>query len=154
MKIRNGFVSNSSSSSFIIGVGIATDNENIKRLKEFGNRDVEVVPLVEVISGEHTSWDGSYNSSKDTYTMESFTYSEAIVKNLCDKYEINNDAVLVKFYHSSGDDCDFWNEDYDEYDYDIDFDFFDDRTQDAVSKCESLTDEGTFNWCYGAGRNG
>ena len=156
MKVRTGFVSNSSSSSFIIGVGIATDKDAIAELEKIKGWELELLPLSEVVAQEHNnSWSGDgYNAELDRFKISSFQYSDESVSGVEKSYLKHPEGVIVKISLCEGDDSDFWNEEWSEYDYDIDLDFFEESTQELVGKCEDLSDVGTFSWHYGAGRNG
>ena len=157
MKKRTGFVSNSSSSSFIIGVGIATDKDSIQKLKDSKNSDLTIYPLVDVINNEHSSWGERYDFKNDNYTVESFTYQSVTASDINKTFVENPGAVLVKFEDSGGgDDSDFaiYDEDdnFIEYDYDIDMDHFGQSTINTIAECEELCD--SFDYEYGAGRDG
>ncbi len=159
MKTRTGFVSNSSSSSFIIGVGLVLkDKEDSVRAiigkETYGSK---IIPLTDIIGGEHDvgRWGGDGFHTKragGTYVVESFQESEVCVSNIYDIYEKNPDASLLVLDGGGGDDSDFW--DGDEYDYDIDLDFFEEEELVVYSTIldENLVLGGDVH--YGAGRNG
>lgn len=153
MKTRQGFVSNSSSSSFIVGVGKiksldafkkwASENK-IKLDKEYG--DISVKSTSDILKGsfefriadnkiyveEPTNYGGSvsitFNSSGDDY------------------------YCIVHLGNDEGD-CSFENE-YGDLDYDISSDYFVGEQAsilEMLSSGELLEDT---NYSFGAGRNG
>ena len=84
----------------------------------------------------------------NTATVESFNYHSASIDN------IEKDDTILVMYHSGGDE-NLWNEDGDEYDYDVDLDFFDDaavRLFNAIIEGGNGLESGDAT--YGAGYNG
>jgi len=146
MKVRNGFVSNSSSSSFILGIAKVTDE---KKLREYIDENKLQGLTIKKVKDINDSWDVSKTETK--ISMESFTYDIVEVN-----YESEEDTI-VYYEECEGDDSDFWNEDdgWGEYDYDIDLDFFSQGMIDVydlfLSKDAGIVDA---NVTYGAGRNG
>jgi len=145
MKIRQGFVSNSSSSSFIIGIAKI---EDLEKFKNWANSftDVKYKKISDIVN----SWDIFKDSEK--IVIEAFTGDEVQlnIKGLSEDdyvayFDICNNEGDSYFY---GD-----NDDYD-IDYDIDSDFFDAEQQNLIS--EFSEDNGLSNVIlnYGAGRNG
>ena len=142
MKIRSGFVSNSSSSSFIIGLA------NVK--EEKGD-------FVFDIPREENNWlveNLPYNVSVKEYngkyrlTMDSFTSAEVSVDVelrdgvlLLDDYGPDEDEYF-SYYDSEGD----WLG----YDYDVDLEDFEEKSQEKYQQILEANGEAT----YGAGRNG
>jgi hypothetical protein len=111
MKIRNGFVSNSSSSSFIIGIARVSDEEKLnKYIKDNNISNVDIVDLDYI----KKAWD--INIRNNSISLESFM-TDVTTK------IISDDDKFILLDYMGGDDSDFWNGDY--YDYDIDLTFFD-----------------------------
>ena len=148
MKIRNGFVSNSSSSSFIIGIGNSTNDKTGKLfwMDEYGDFTLDDKPL-----DKWSDVQVSNTDKDDVYklTIESFTYSEVSCLAKLGDY--------VTILNSSGPDGDSYFSVYDSngewqyYDYDnIDIDDFDLNDQATYDYINSIG--GQVN--YGAGRNG
>ena len=141
MKIRNGFVSNSSSSSFIIGIARITNEKKLREYIERNNiTNVNIIDLENI----KNSWELNIRDNK--VYLESFVSDiSTTIKNDTDKF------VYLDSY--SGNDSDFWNGD--EYDYDIDLDFFDSDEIPAYElfhmKNIGIVDADTS---YGAGRDG
>lgn len=153
MKIRNGFVSNSSSSSFIIGVANLEEAKEItKEVKKYSfvldstkihndyysHGNYIITPTGVEIDVEVLS-DGRYK-----LTIESFTYStvSCIAK---------DGDTIIALYETQGDDSDFWNEDIGQYDYDnvCISDFY-----PEVIKAYDFINDSKGETNYGAGRNG
>ena len=154
MKIRNGFVSNSSSSSFIVGVAKISDyNKFQERLKEIGIHIDSYELMIKSISDvrndnifECRYFDGNFH-------VESFSSSAGInVKEMID----TDLLFIVNIANNEGD-----NEFMDSYDGDMDYNigldffyknqqelykmFFDEQSGLDITKCD-------IN--YGAARNG
>lgn len=150
MKFRNGYVSNSSSSSFIIGVAIVPSDrvEEAKKLADVASWHADLVSVPDAIErGEH--WGDGLDTEKDTYTMSSFTYDEIVVKGVMDAYE-KDQGVMILTLSGSGDEPEL-DEDGWEYNYDaVDMDWFGKHVNDVAHFIQELGGDFT----YGAGRNG
>ena len=146
MKIRNGFVSNSSSSSFIIGVAKVSDVSEAQAFLatlKMNGYDARIEKVSEL--------DRVYDAklSGDTVSVESFMYTDVSVSGVTPE-----DHVLV-MYHQEGDDYSFWDEDGEYYDYDIDLDFFEETAialYHAIIAGSNGLEAGQAT--YGAGRDG
>ena len=151
MKVRNGFVSNSSSSSFIIGVAKINDlNKLRKYMSDKGisaEYDLSILSKVDILNNKPWRLDVRNNQA----SIESFTGSGV-------RLDIEKLALLdtvLTYYYTGHDDNDFWNGD--EYDYDIDLSLFDTNEQniyDMFKDKDSGLDVSTSQVTYGAGRNG
>jgi len=157
MKIRTGFVSNSSSSSFMIGIAKIEDRDKFDSwLKD--NDDIKVC------SDSPFSHDAlkickvkdvhEYYKKSDRITVESFLYGDASI--LLDKLNEEDELAIFDYIGDEGDgQFQFGHERYDyECDYDIDLDFFDKEYQDTFNGLSKENGLSMISKTYGAGRNG
>lgn len=152
MKYRAGFVSNSSSSSFIIGVAVVPSDrvEEAVKLQEAASWSVNVIDIPEALETGMSSWDNDgYDADHDVYKITSFNYDEVSIRGIMDMYE-KDQGIRIIVLEGSG--CDpTYNEDSWEYDYDaVDYDWFSKSQQNVASFIESLGGQVSI----GAGRNG
>jgi len=153
MKIRNGFVSNSSSSSFIVGVAKINDyNEFTQYIRDNNiklNYDIKVMTLSDII--KENNYDLHYNNDK--IHVESFQTEASLDIKDCKDEDL---FLIVNICNNEGD-SDFMTSDYDDIDYDIDISFFnnsDKKVYDAFYNNESGLDLNKSKVYFGAGRNG
>ena len=150
MKIRTGFVSNSSGSSFLIGVSVVKNiNKCMKYIKDNDIKNTTIKTFKDMKN--ESSW--TYSISEDKIIVDSFDYSEVSVKT---KGLKDTDFILTYvFFGNEGDNIFYENG---EMDYDIDLDFFDDSEQRGMAMLSDPEDAGLIkdktDWTYGAARNG
>ena len=153
MKVRNGFVSNSSSSSFIVGIAKIKDYDKFQNyLRENSitlGYDVKVITFANMLKD---GWDTKIIDDK--IIVESFQTDARVSTN-----DLRGDELffVVNKSNNEGDSA-FSNDDgYWELDYDIDLSFFDssDRSiYNAFFDEKSGLDLEKSDVSFGAGRNG
>jgi len=149
MKIRSGFVSNSSSSSFILGIAEVLDEGKLRAyMKKHNIQESYDVKIVD----ENDTYEHIYSTVK--VNKDGVATADNWATDVSTK--LQNQPAKIFVLNTSGhhDDCDFWNGDW--YDYDIDLsDFGDDKQMlyNMFSDPESgLSMDGQVT--YGAGRDG
>ena len=160
MKLRTGFVSNSSSSSFIQGLAVVTDVDKVKKWMDETGIDLDM----ELMSNLAGKWDAPNIAGSEVY-MDDFNGGrlsiniEQIDLDLPDDMRAKallaqgDNPFIVWFSDSGGDPS--YDEEYGEYDYDVGLDFFDNksvRLYEAFTKGIPGTVGGQAT--YGAGRDG
>lgn len=159
MKIRNGFVSNSSSSSFIIAIAAVKDIAKFdKYMKDNKLKDSELHIMTYGEIKENRPYDIEKVTDKEL-TIESFAYSTVSVKpeNLKDR-----DSVVFYYYCGNEGDyafCDQGDDPWDSYpEYDISSSFFDTMPKAIMDMFfdpeASGLDKDNCQCTYGAARNG
>jgi hypothetical protein len=157
MKTRSGFVSNSSSSSFIIGVGVVKDKDWFKESKGAFERmyDFSYATVKDVREGnaDDLGYSANINRRGDDIIVEVESFTGDCVSIVITPDTPDEDIVLIYDGGGSMDgDHYFYDEDSWDYDYNVDFDDFqDDEKEYATIFCSDKVD-GSFS--YGAGRNG
>lgn len=146
MKIRHGYVSNSSSSSFLIGVAKVKDRDKVEELIK-DTYGAQILSIKDYLSGKSEFWGLEMNGN--SLTLESFDSTQVTVKDLS-----SLDEVLI-YETSGGDESDFWNEEYEEHDYDIDLDHFPENVQKIFMSIQQGADGlEPGQAAFGAGRDG
>jgi len=158
VKKRQGFVSNSSSSSFIVGAG------KIKNLDEFNKwakknaidaqsgiyTDVSIHTTTELLSCGNWSFGIGGESEKSILWVEEPTNYGGKINAKFDP--AGDDHYCVVYISNDEGDYPFWNGE--DYEYDIDSDYFEGK-QAAILEMlasEDLLENSIHS--YGAGRNG
>ena len=154
MKIRDGYVSNSSSSSFIIAIAKVTDLTKFSK-KFFTDKqshngiDCILLPTFTVLETRDNNW--TYEFKDNKIVVESFNDTSVEMEVTPDS-EAKNHYFIANITNDEGDHC--FLDKFDDLDYDIDKDFFygwqrkllDEMTpENGVEKAEIR---------FGAGRNG
>ena len=151
MKIRQGHVSNSSSSSFIIGLGIVPAN----KLEEFKTRfPNNLVNLSELVSKEKQDWWGvRYDPKRDLVKVSSFNDYEITISDITGilNKDIFAHALMIDDSGAEPEyDEDSWEYNYD--DVEMDEEWFDKEQLDVVNAIFSECDKGQA--VCGGGFNG
>jgi hypothetical protein len=138
MKISQSFISNSSSSSFIATVAVVIDEQKFDAFEKHVGHTYEKKSFEEFekLKGRW-GWPGDF---------EDCLFVNPVTEDLKDK-------KFIYHYEKSGDDSDFLNADGDEYNYDIDLDFFSEEAQDIYSADEENGLK-ILGQTYYAGRDG
>jgi len=150
MKIRNGFVSNSSSSSFIIGIGKISDMSKASKLNEKSSWGKYIVRYEDIMLGLKTR-NYLYEVQNDRIYVSSFSGASVSLP-----FDCGADYFIVDLTH--GDEHEDFNS-CDEnggwigYNYDIDEDFFPEELRELLHLGEEQGLE-TYEATFGAGYNG
>ena len=160
MKIRNGFVSNSSSSSFIIGIAAVADVDTCKKyleennIKTDGYDDPKLVQFKDI--KKNRPYDIEETMDKEI-TIESFDYSTVSIN--VDKLDDDDYILYYSYAGNEGDSRFYTGDDYcGDLNYDIDYDFFSKKEKASMSMFfdpdAAGLNKAECEVYLGAGRNG
>ncbi|MCF7924312.1 MAG: hypothetical protein K9L64_04295 [Candidatus Izimaplasma sp.] len=153
MKIRTGFVSNSSSSSFIIGFFEVKDTN---KFNDYLTRSM-------ISEYDYLLFKGSdlnNNDFKDRYAYRiEINEEEIVIRNFQtdihierDKIDAEKNYMVLNYEGNEGDDT-FWNESYQDYEYDIDLSYFKGTPYGGLLDLNNEVIQ-HIDYLIGAGRNG
>lgn len=111
MKIRSGFVSNSSSSSFIIGVGLVRPGKEKEVAEIYGENSIE--SLMDMITEIHhrPRWGVPQVDDNGTISLEAFGYHSVEVSRVWDKLkELGLDDINIVHFNERGDEPEYDDE--------------------------------------------
>lgn len=143
MKIRNGFVSNSSSSSFLIAVGKIN---NRTAFEEYVEKNECVVCVVEY----HEDFDAFIGSNWRGEVIDNILSVESFDGSIL-SIEMDKDSQYYSYRYIGDEGDGEFSHDY-EMRYNIDASWFDNTDAFAIMNIPS--DVATVEYMYGAGRNG
>ncbi|MCK9428940.1 MAG: hypothetical protein M0R17_02880 [Candidatus Omnitrophica bacterium] len=143
MKIRQGFVSNSSSSSYIIGIGKLIDETKFTEYCKSNHIDYEILTVKEII--EKSGWDRCYREKDKSFYNEAFDGNKVSIK--IDPTKFEDKYIKVNYGEDIQEDPDG------DTNYDIDCDDFEPIGQ-TIFGIGHNTGVQSFQYSYGAGRNG
>jgi len=144
MKIRSGFVSNSSSSSFICCYATIVDEEKaLKYIKEKGEDMSNVLTTEEVIARKNHEWN-AFGSDWAGVWCEPKIEEDKNFKYL----------IFESLGGAGNDDYDFDPDGCGNYNYDVDYEDFTEREKNFIDGVGESNGFNNVQVGYGAGRNG
>lgn len=166
MKVRNGFVSNSSSSSFIMGIGIVTDTQKLNNW--FNENSIKGYNMVRFSEIKEGGWEDILRSGNKAYVtaftnqeiavdISKFTSGDSISAHEEAKQLLvfGNDPIIFWFDESGPKPG--YDEEIGEYEYDrVDLDWFDDNDKKMYEGLRDNKIPGVTSGdvLYGAGFSG
>ena len=151
MKIRSGFVSNSSSSSFIIGIGLVRPGKEQEVAKIYGETNVE--SLMDMITeiDHRPRWGVPQVHDDGTITLEAFNSHSVEISHIWDKLkELNLDDVKIVHFNERGNEPEYDDEagryNYDWYD---DADAFGCQNDSILHHCIRCVYSGRCDFIHG-----
>ena len=107
MKIRNGFVSNSSSSSFIIGIGKVTNLEKLKAFIAKKHRDIDIVNVYALKDQDYLDWHIDGLTTRNDQICLLCEYSGDEVSFPLNGLKDEEFMAIVNIHNDEGDDGEF-----------------------------------------------
>lgn len=155
MKTRIGFVSNSSSSSFIVGIGVITDEDKFRKYQE---KYKNIVQRLDVIDESAKKWSDICSRKNEYFVEEPTNYGGEVTLSKSD-YEIDGfgkDIAVICHGNNEGDYAFYDDPDskWPDLDYDITLGFFPEDQQNAFYEFGEESGISFVDKTYGAGRNG
>jgi hypothetical protein len=158
MKCRTGFVSNSSSSSFIIGYGFIKNKDKLKKyLKDNKIETTEFYSGDDILEYTETKIVNSYNLMCEPQfrLLSCSNYTEIVIPK---ELEYGNNEIFIVTINNNEGDSEFWNYAYGDYDYGKaeDISFYSGYQRDLISlfTMSDIIDQKYMQFKIGAERNG
>jgi hypothetical protein len=153
MKIRTGFVSNSSSSSFLLACA-KVNMKNVAQFYEWKNKIEAILKKssIEIIDVKQYDFSDSYDYKLHNNMLEIESFDDCLMVNVNPEDEL---IVTINYCGNEGDGEFYDDEDgYCNYDK-VDLDWFDGEYQDIINDFAVLKDIfSNYEYKCGAGRNG
>lgn len=109
MKIRSGFVSNSSSSSFIIGVGLVRPGKEKEVAAIYGENNIE--SLMDMLDDTRPRWGLPQVDDDGTISLEAFNSHSVEITRIWDKLkELGLDDIKIVHFDERGDEPEYDDE--------------------------------------------
>jgi len=161
MKNRMGFVSNSSSSSFIIGIGVVTDRKKFNDwMGTFPENIIEDIQVVNPEIKSEEPW-SALNKASGYYVVKAPVNDYCEVSLKVEKYEelqtnVSEDVAVICLGNNEGDGAflDDEHSDWVELNYNIDLDWFSEDQQRLYNEFNASNGISLIDLDYGAARNG
>jgi len=153
MKTRQGFVSNSSSSSFIVGIAKITDEKKFHKYLKDNNLKVTFDFGIYKVKDIDTN---TFDVQKTPNLVQVRSFYQDVSLPLKDLKD-DDSIFYLNIINDEGDYGQFASDKYGDIDYDIDLDYFNETEQKLYSIFDTPDigiDCKTSTVTYGAGRNG
>jgi hypothetical protein len=156
MKIRTGFVSNSSSSSYIVAIALIKDRKKVDEwIKndgiELNGYDVTIMTMQEVYERNQCPGGSVIELRDDMVVIDSFQDDAKLPA-----WDLlpNDEIFVVNIMNDEGDTGSFSYDEINGIDYDIDIDYFDGWQRKLWDGMEPYNGLDKIEKKFGAGRNG